>query len=350
MVGRAGSAVPPALTSVLGQIDDLRTACFHEWSGRDGEDVPRRARSGPDLVVVQQRPVRHGHQPGRMAERWHAADRKARGGPHGIGVSSPDRRHRAGLRQLVLVESVAAGDEGEDGTGGIGIEEEDERFHDLVDRRVDGGSGVRRRPRAVRERPYLDGQARRGGRTDDLCCIAVHGTCILPQQDWQNATVHRWVVAGGLVERADALLLVRNRRRDGRIDWSPPGGVVDEGEALLSGLGREVFEETGLRVDHWHGPAYEIEAVAPDMGWHLRVEVHRGIGVQGALALDDPDGIVEAAEYVDHRHLADRLSSSPRWVKEPLLHWVTHRPDRSVRFSYEVRGTLGQELSVERLG
>src|SRR5205823_11367271 len=45
----------------------------------------------------------------------------------------------------------------------------------------------------------------------------------------QNASVREWLVAGGLVENHDGLLLVQNRRRDGSLDWSPPGGVIDVG-------------------------------------------------------------------------------------------------------------------------
>src|SRR5688572_25075625 len=89
-----------------------------------------------------------------------------------------------------------------------------------------------------------------------------------------------WVVAGGLVEGPDGLLLVQNRRRDGSLDWSPPGGVIEvaDGESVRVGLTREVEEETGIRVTEWIGPVYEVEAVAAEMGWTMRVEVHRALG------------------------------------------------------------------------
>ena len=69
-----------------------------------------------------------------------------------------------------------------------------------------------------------------------------------------------WTVAGGIVLEGDALLLVQNLRRNGALDWSPPGGVIEvqEGEPLLAGLTREVEEETGLRVTEWVGPLYEV--------------------------------------------------------------------------------------------
>ena len=73
-----------------------------------------------------------------------------------------------------------------------------------------------------------------------------------------------WLVGGALIESADGLLLVRNRRRDGSHDWSTPGGVIEEGEDLLVGLAREVEEETGLVVTEWAaGPLYEVRILAP---------------------------------------------------------------------------------------
>ena len=55
-----------------------------------------------------------------------------------------------------------------------------------------------------------------------------------------------WLVGGGLILGPRGLLLVRNRRRNGSWDWSPPGGVIDQGETVLVGLTREVAEETGV--------------------------------------------------------------------------------------------------------
>src|SRR5262245_5690491 len=111
--------------------------------------------------------------------------------------------------------------------------------------------------------------------------------------------MREWTVAGGLVETEAGVLLVRNQRRGGYEDWSTPGGVIDADDAsLLDGLTREVEEETGLRVRAWTGPLYEVHAYAPDMGWRMRCEVHLADGYDGELHVDDPDGIVVAAEFV----------------------------------------------------
>jgi len=159
-----------------------------------------------------------------------------------------------------------------------------------------------------------------------------------------------WLVGGGIVCSGGAVLLVQNRRRDGRLDWSPPGGVIDPGETLLEGLGREVLEETGLRVARWLGPSYEILAEAPDMGWRLRVEVFVAEGIDGELAVCDPDGIVVAAGFVPVEQCAARLADAPRWVREPLADWLAERWSVSRTYSYRVDGTSsGGDMSVRRI-
>jgi 8-oxo-dGTP diphosphatase len=167
----------------------------------------------------------------------------------------------------------------------------------------------------------------------------------------ETQPVHHWTVAGGLVETPDGVLLVRNVRRGGFEDWSTPGGVIDDDDAsLLAGLTREVEEETGLRVAEWSGPLYEVQAVAPDMGWHMRCEVHLAVAFAGDLRVDDPDGIVVEAAFVPAGECVDRLASCAPWVREPLCAWLSERWDAGGRrqFAYEVRGTSRDALHVVR--
>ncbi|MCM1046840.1 MAG: NUDIX domain-containing protein [Clostridiales bacterium] len=51
-----------------------------------------------------------------------------------------------------------------------------------------------------------------------------------------------FVSAAGLVFKDDKVLLIRSKKRG----WEIPGGVVEQGEAILDGLKREIFEESGI--------------------------------------------------------------------------------------------------------
>ncbi len=156
-------------------------------------------------------------------------------------------------------------------------------------------------------------------------------------------------MAGGIVLRGEQLLLVRNRRRNDSVEWSTPGGVVDPGETFLQALGREVLEETGIQVLLWHGPLYEITVDFADLGWLMRVEVHRAVDWNGEIVLEDPDGIVEHADFYDSDDCEARLVQSPLWVREPLLEWWRQRPEQMLSFRYEVTGTEIDGLAVARL-
>ena len=164
--------------------------------------------------------------------------------------------------------------------------------------------------------------------------------------------MREWTVAGGLLETADGVLLVRNVRRGGIEDWSTPGGVIDDGdESLVAGLTREVEEETGLQVREWTGPLYEVHAYAPDMDWHMRCEVHLAVKFDGDLRVDDPDGIVVEAAFVPLDACHGHLEACAPWVREPLQAWLADRwaPGTGHDFHYEVRGTTRDSMAVERI-
>jgi 8-oxo-dGTP diphosphatase len=164
-------------------------------------------------------------------------------------------------------------------------------------------------------------------------------------------STREWTVAGGLIETPRGVLLVRNQRRGGVEDWSTPGGVIDaEDPTLLAGLTREVQEETGLYVGQWSGPLYEVHAIAPDMGWRMRCEVHLATKFDGAVRVEDPDGIVVEAAFVPTGECIALLESCPPWVREPLCEWLTERwdPEHRRAYWYEVRGTSREALHVVR--
>jgi 8-oxo-dGTP diphosphatase len=161
--------------------------------------------------------------------------------------------------------------------------------------------------------------------------------------------MRQWKVAGGLITSDDGLLLVANRRNDGRVDWSTPGGVVDEGETPLVALTREVHEETGLAVAEWARLCWTTEVHFVDLEMHLEVEVHLAGGFDGAIALEDPDGIVVEARFLDGADARGLLATSPPWVAEPMSHWIDQPWSGRRHFEYRALGRSPAEMSAVRV-
>ncbi|MBI03518.1 MAG: hypothetical protein CL468_05765 [Acidimicrobiaceae bacterium] len=175
------------------------------------------------------------------------------------------------------------------------------------------------------------------------------------------ARTRRWRVVGGLLVDRSMVLLVANRRgvfdrtlgrRNGRLEWTPPGGVVDPGEEPLTALSREVVEETGLVVEGWSEVLYRVSVEFPDRDMVLGVDVHRALSWTGEVVLADPDHIVEDARFVDVEAAGPLLATAPRWVREPVTEWLAGSEageSAVLDFSYVAYGPNSGDLTVERL-
>ncbi len=157
----------------------------------------------------------------------------------------------------------------------------------------------------------------------------------------------QWAVASSIIVSDDSYLLVANRRRNDSIDWSPPGGVVDEGETPVEALTREVVEETGLSVASWGPEAYAVTVRFIDLQMHLTVNCFPALEWSGLLVIDDPDNIVEEALWCSSSRCAELLAEAPVWVSEPFLAHLSG--SETGPFIYEVHGEKLANAQVQRV-
>ena len=194
-----------------------------------------------------------------VAERRDAADREAGDRPHPVGVDpAARRRRRAAAASLASSSRLAPLTRAMTGRTSVAVDQvEDQGLHDLghVARRWPG-----RRPRPCgcrrgRSRARCASPRRAAASTTSSVLRCTGGVYRLRPTAGQTGPVHRWLVAGALIEGDDGLLLVRNRRRNGREDWSTPGrGHRRRARPCSEGLAREVAGGDRPRGDRVGGP------------------------------------------------------------------------------------------------
>lgn len=62
-----------------------------------------------------------------------------------------------------------------------------------------------------------------------------------------------WVSVHTIIfNKKQEILLTKRAASPNKNFWFPPGGVIDLGETVISGLKREIMEETNIRVTNFH--------------------------------------------------------------------------------------------------
>ena len=112
------------------------------------------------------------------------------------------------------------------------------------------------------------------------------------------------VGVGGVIVDGDRVVLVKRKYEPLALRWSIPGGTLEVGESLESGVARELLEETGLVVDV--GPVIEVfDRIHRDADdavmYHFVLVDYLCWPVSGVLAAGSD---VDRAELVDPGQLA----------------------------------------------
>ena len=147
-----------------------------------------------------------------------------------------------------------------------------------------------------------------------------------------------------LVRRGDRMLMVRGKGSDDPAPgWMLPGGRVEPGEELREALARELAEETGLELRGELEVAFEVEV---DYDSDVVTGRHRSItytcDAVGKLRPDDPDGLVDTAEWLDRAVALDRLGELEWYEREPLRRFLAGEAPAGASYRYRVSGARGR--------
>jgi len=117
------------------------------------------------------------------------------------------------------------------------------------------------------------------------------------------------VSAAGLVFKEDKVLLIRSGRRG----WEFPGGVVEQGEAILDGLKREILEESGIIA--------EPECMT---GIYQNLAGREGYGPLEGMELPPTVNLVFRCRYIGGKETITEESLEAGWfTPEEALEMIT---------------------------
>jgi len=116
-----------------------------------------------------------------------------------------------------------------------------------------------------------------------------------------------------------------------------PGGQVEEGEAFLDALRRELAAETGLQIVGEAELAFEVE-VEVDYRTDIVTDRYRALTfaceADGVLQTTDPDGLVRRAAWVETGDALDRLSALEWYECEQLRRFLSGDAAAGIAYRY----------------
>lgn len=128
------------------------------------------------------------------------------------------------------------------------------------------------------------------------------------------ATAH--LIVSALLRRDGRILLVREiAPHDPEPCWMLPGGKVEAGESLVEALGRDLREDTGLRLAGDSSVAFVAHVLNAADAY---VAFTFSCQADGPLAFDDPDGYILDVAWVAETEAVRRLERVAWYDAAPL--------------------------------
>jgi ADP-ribose pyrophosphatase YjhB (NUDIX family) len=146
------------------------------------------------------------------------------------------------------------------------------------------------------------------GRVECEACGLVH---------WAHSAT---AVAALVSDEEGSVLLARRAHEPYAGRWDSPGGFLEEGEAPLDGLRREILEETGLTVEpgEFRGAHVDVYGEGPDSPSVLNL-VWEATAVAGDMA---PADDVSELRWFAAAGLPPAEELAFRWLAPALRDWA----------------------------
>lgn len=107
-----------------------------------------------------------------------------------------------------------------------------------------------------------------------------------------------FISVAGLVYKDDKVLLIKSERRG----WEYPGGVLEQGESILDGLKREIFEESGI-----------VAEPEKFVGIYQRLNKKDGYGYLEGMVLPPTVNLTFICKYVSGKEIISDESIEVGW-------------------------------------
>ena len=141
---------------------------------------------------------------------------------------------------------------------------------------------------------------------------------------------YHFVAASGFVIRKKRLLLIQSPRRG----WEFPGGIVEQGESLVDGLKREVFEESGIHCK-------PVKCI----GIYQMLSIRKGYGLLEGETLPPVLAVSFLCDYAGGKETTSDESLEVGWFSEDeALQMITKpvfRQQAEAAFHYKGQLLLG---------